>query len=391
MNFGIVVSYSIVLVAFIFIYCSFTIQVSNNVFISHFFGAGMLVLANNLIHMISFANLDKRNMKGFLHIVILVTCVIDFLWIALVNLPFYYWILIEILLSIFIALVIKDINEIFLLRTKDEVHLYFENIVASLNIVWAFLSCFVVVEYFFAESSLFSSFFFSIVHSFILLILISILIHVTSSIQKYFRRVGNDSRLDRVSKARVACKTGDFETLKLLIEEGIDLSAFAGFIQENCLLIACEGGNIQIIEYLLENGSSIDEKDYCKNTCLHKAACGGNIETVKYLLNKGLSLEEENIDNDTCITLASKNGHLQLIQYLVLEKECSLQSTNKDGTCIINAAENRHIDCVVWMLQNGSSLEETYEKEGNNISCKEILQKNEIFDKVQRLLQNNSQ
>lgn len=217
------------------------------------------------------------------------------------------------------------------------------------------------------------------------------------------------------------CLKGDLELVKKGVGEGKSVKQkwYDGF---TCLLLAVEKGYLDIIEYLLENGSTFDEKNSCGENCLQvairfsrnkielvkflvdkgcspkqdapftdspllTAARYGNPELIQYLLDNGCSLEEKDSEKGSCIIQASKAGNIPMIEWLINEKGFSLQETNFLGTCITNAAYCEEIDAVVWMLRNGSSIDETAQTPGSKIrslGCKGILQHNGLYWKVKK-------
>ena len=78
-----------------------------------------------------------------------------------------------------------------------------------------------------------------------------------------------------------------------------------------------------IVTYLLENGCNINEKDNDEYTSLLLASQGGHLEIVKYLLENGSNINEKSIFKSSCILIASYNGHLEIVKYLVNEQGCS--------------------------------------------------------------------
>lgn len=69
---------------------------------------------------------------------------------------------------------------------------------------------------------------------------------------------------------------------------------------------AANGGNLDCLRYLIENGCEYDEDDII----FYAASGSGNIECIKYLLGKGCKM-----DKDTC-AIAAKRGNLSCLRYL---------------------------------------------------------------------------
>ena len=85
-------------------------------------------------------------------------------------------------------------------------------------------------------------------------------------------------------------------------------------------------------------------------------ACSNvHLETGKWLIENGSSIHERNNDESNCILQASIGGKIEMVQWL-LQHGFSLQDTNKHGTCVMNAAINEEAEAVIWMLSNGSSI-----------------------------------
>ena len=58
--------------------------------------------------------------------------------------------------------------------------------------------------------------------------------------------------------------------------------------------MACEKGNLPLVQYLIEKGADIEVKDYFENTPLHCASSHGYTDIVKYLLSKGANKNVKN-------------------------------------------------------------------------------------------------
>jgi ankyrin repeat protein len=61
-----------------------------------------------------------------------------------------------------------------------------------------------------------------------------------------------------------ACKSGNRDVVKYLIEKGADVKAKA-WDNSTPLHIACESGNLDLVKYLVEHGADVKAKDDDEN------------------------------------------------------------------------------------------------------------------------------
>jgi ankyrin repeat protein len=73
-----------------------------------------------------------------------------------------------------------------------------------------------------------------------------------------------------------ACETGDFKTVKSLVQSGADIHAY-----DDCALRwAAESGHLEIVKFLVEQGANIHALD---DYALRWAAQKDHLEIVNYL------------------------------------------------------------------------------------------------------------
>ena len=96
---------------------------------------------------------------------------------------------------------------------------------------------------------------------------------------------------------------GDFETTRILIEAGADLSIsdFAGWTP---LHEACLEGHSEVVKLMLQNYADVNAKGGDGDTPLHDAIGNGHIKVVKYLLRYGGSLISVNENGQTPLEFA---------------------------------------------------------------------------------------
>ena len=183
-----------------------------------------------------------------------------------------------------------------------------------------------------------------------------------------------------------AAKSGDLELLQYLIDNGSDTfsKTKAGC---NCLHIAAQKGHLKICRELLQNHNfDIHAKDNYWLTSLHRAALGGDLEILQYFIENGSDIFSKTKDGHNCLHLAAQNGNLkicraflqnynfdiharddfgwtvlhraalsgdlELFQYLI-ENEADIFSKTKSGqTCLQKAADKGHLNICKLLLQN---------------------------------------
>ena len=110
-------------------------------------------------------------------------------------------------------------------------------------------------------------------------------------------------REDREHQLRNACRDGQIDRVRELLDEGVDINAKnnTGYTP---LIYACLNGHVNIATLLLDRDALIDEKsDYTGNTALHWAASNGNMDICELLVSRGADPMAVNNDNQTQLDL----------------------------------------------------------------------------------------
>lgn len=79
---------------------------------------------------------------------------------------------------------------------------------------------------------------------------------------------------------------------------------------------AAKYGDLEVVEYLVEKGANVNEKDDDGYTPLHVAAKKGYLEIVEYLVEKGAKINEKDKSAKTPLQLAYDNGNQEVVNYL---------------------------------------------------------------------------
>ncbi|XP_048246155.1 ankyrin repeat domain-containing protein 50-like [Haliotis rufescens] len=185
--------------------------------------------------------------------------------------------------------------------------------------------------------------------------------------------------------AWTAALHGHKEVFDLLLRKGTDLP-YVDFDDNTILHIACKGGNIEIVNYvitakivdintrgfegytpvmeaavsghkdvfdvLVRRGADLSLFDDQGCTSLHAACRGGNVETVKYILTQNIEIIYTSCsDGSTPVLVAVSNGQKEVFDLLV-ENEADLLFENENGDGILhNACRGGNIEIVKYILK----------------------------------------
>lgn len=80
-------------------------------------------------------------------------------------------------------------------------------------------------------------------------------------------------------------------------------------------MFAAEGGNLKILELLLDRGLDVHDQTENGWTALMSAVQGGNLEMIKWLVEKGVDINAK-YGEWTALGLAKIRGRDDAVQYL---------------------------------------------------------------------------
>ena len=147
----------------------------------------------------------------------------------------------------------------------------------------------------------------------------------------------------------LACENNHLEIVKFLVDQGTDVNAKTYFLNTG-LILACENGHLEIAKYLVENRAHIKAKTYYQNTALMLASENGHFEIVRFLVENGADMYVKNYFNFSALILAAKNGHLEILEYLV--GRAGANTSEVDQVNALNLArENGHLETVNYLVE----------------------------------------
>ena len=130
-------------------------------------------------------------------------------------------------------------------------------------------------------------------------------------------------RTDRRTPLQAACEKGDFEMVKVLVENGADVNYTSWNASDPALNYAVENDtpeNLEIVRYLIENDADVNPSKYSVRSPLFwllsdKELPQNGMEILRELVNAGANVEDS--------YQAFYWGNNEVIQYLI--EECGLE------------------------------------------------------------------
>ena len=153
-----------------------------------------------------------------------------------------------------------------------------------------------------------------------------------------------------------ACKVGNLDIVKKLVENGADINntilCNSGEVHSTPATIATKYGHIEITEYLLNAGADIKE---CGHILLNEASRLGVLDLVKKMVDSGVDVNKKAMDEVNIVT-ASRKGYLDVVEYLILNG-ANLNKKNADGeTALISAFRWKHFDILNMLIEKGADV-----------------------------------
>ncbi|XP_065576364.1 uncharacterized protein LOC136037570 [Artemia franciscana] len=158
-----------------------------------------------------------------------------------------------------------------------------------------------------------------------------------------------------VTPLELAVDLSRFEVVKLLLHhDKVDINAKCND-EWTVLHIASMYNNLEIVKYLVSEGSNINAKTNDGRKPIHVAAKSGHIDTVEFFLSKGLGIDVSDAENRTLLHYAVDVNQLEVVKYLIA-KGADINTNDVLGQSPLHgAAFHGYKDIVEVLLKHGAS------------------------------------
>lgn len=128
---------------------------------------------------------------------------------------------------------------------------------------------------------------------------------------------GDSPRRTHLGEALVkSAEEGDFETVRRLVESGIDVNTVQPG-DGTALIGAARGGEIDIADYLIAQGADVNLASPGDGTPLIAAAIGGHADVAELLLNRGARIDDVVRGDENALITAARLGRRDVAELLV--------------------------------------------------------------------------
>jgi len=121
-------------------------------------------------------------------------------------------------------------------------------------------------------------------------------------------------------------------------------------------MVACEYGDTDVAQRLLEAGVNVDHADEYGWTALRFACSNGHTDLAQRLLEAGADVNPSDEHGQTALMGACSNGHTNVVQRL-LEARATVNHADGYGqTALKVACRYRHTDVIRLLLNSGADI-----------------------------------
>ena len=146
--------------------------------------------------------------------------------------------------------------------------------------------------------------------------------------------------------------TGDYDTLRWLINEKVDMN-HCNKKGLTAVHYAAQKGNLIVLKLLKESGANIHAQRENGGTCIMSASKGtGNCETVKWLIEQDIDVNHCDEEGFTAVHNAAQKGNLHILK-LLKASGANIHVQTKNGCNPIMSASRGTGDCetMKWLIE----------------------------------------
>jgi ankyrin repeat protein len=176
-----------------------------------------------------------------------------------------------------------------------------------------------------------------------------------------------NQEIESIVPLHAAVYIGNYEVVKYLVDNGADISIrdkcskYDHYHGHDLLRIAIQGGQLEIVQYLIEDKNmNVNEIGL-----MNSAARYGQLNIIKYLIKNGGDVNARYEWNfEFPIHAAASSGNLKLVQYLIEEQGVDVNTIGDQGSNFLSIGErplhkavlSGNTDLVKYLVKKGADI-----------------------------------
>ena len=182
------------------------------------------------------------------------------------------------------------------------------------------------------------------------------------------KRDSQDGKQKRLYEAAI---DGDAETVKELLNEGVNPDGYLGEDGSSALLLCSERGEADVVFMLLYSGASVNHQRQDGASALIAASAFGRINAVNLLLENGANVDLYDTNGVTALMFASDGGHVDVVTRLLQARANPDHASREGKTSLMWASYHGNRDVVFTLLDSGAS---PYLADKDGVTALDIIQ-----------------
>lgn len=143
----------------------------------------------------------------------------------------------------------------------------------------------------------------------------------------------------------------DLPTKHLSVHTGNRKESHKG---RTALMAASEKGYYEIVSYLLQHNSPVNQQDEKGLSSLILACLGGHEKVVQILMENDADINLPMKDGTTCLMIASNAGHTKIVKLLVMKGAKMDTQNDRGATALMCACKHGHLGPVKVLMKNNA-------------------------------------
>ena len=164
----------------------------------------------------------------------------------------------------------------------------------------------------------------------------------------------------------VAGRQGNIKIVHFFLRHGVDPNIRNTLNGNTVFLSSAEGGNLPMIDSLIERQLSVRGRNLAGENALHVCARMGHDKMIDYFLDRRLfHIESKNRKKQSALSIASEHGKIAVAHNLV-RRRATYESVDDTGfTPILHACEKGHKEVYLFLLEKGADPRVKTKIDGN--------------------------